>query len=166
MFKFVSFDGNFISIHKVFVFVHFSTNETDDNKIFHQFVTMNSLNKVTDNQVLQEMMIEMGIFNSGIHNRYEILRMVRSCFGFDPSTVALVWNMLVERELLFEYARLKYLLYMCCFMKTYLTYEQYRVMFGVSYPTFKSWVWYFGSLVSKLEIVSCFAYMPLLISPK
>jgi hypothetical protein len=87
---------------------------------------MSSLKKVSADEVLQQMMIEMGIFGGGgLHNQGQIVRLVCSCFGFDPSTVAYIWNKLVSLNLLLDYARLKYLLYMCCYVKTYLTFEQY-----------------------------------------
>jgi hypothetical protein len=115
---------------------------------------MSYVNEVTGDEVLRQMMLHMGIANSRIRNHHEIVRLVRSVYGFDATTVASVWNMLVRQNLLLDYARVKYILYMCCYMKTYNTFEQYRVMFGVSIPTFKSWVWYFARLIAKLGIVS------------
>jgi hypothetical protein len=110
--------------------------------------------EVSSTDVLKEMLLLANIGQTNIQNEIEIRRLLRSMFGFDAEVVALVWNMLEQRKVLVSGAKIKYLLYMCCFLKTYLTYDQYRVMFGVSYPTFKSWVWYFAGHISKLDVVS------------
>jgi hypothetical protein len=108
----------------------------------------------------QEVYVEMyklaKLHKKKLTNNNEIERHLRSAFGFDAVTIALTWNMLVKFIVMPNCARIKYLLYMCSFLKTNCTYSYYSQFFEVSYRTFYTWVWYFAENVAKLPVVSIF----------
>jgi hypothetical protein len=84
----------------------------------------------------------------------DVERHLRATFGFDALTVALTWNMLVRYVTLPDCASVKYLLYMCSYLKNNCTYSFYCQFFEVSYRTFYTWVWFFAKNVARLPVVS------------
>jgi hypothetical protein len=110
--------------------------------------------EVTAVTIKSEMLLLLNLTTTSIANEESIERSIRATFGFDPSTVALVWNMLVAHNVLPRGTKVKYLLYMCSYFKIYATLDVHCRMFKVTYPTFSSWVWFFAKAIANLNIVS------------
>ena len=105
-------------------------------------------------QVQSAMEGMVGIKRTNIASAIIIERQIRSLFGLDAKTVALVWNMMFTKNLIEKKARLKYLLITIAFFKTYSTYDQVCQRFLISYPTLNYWIWYVAFHFANLDIVS------------
>ena len=105
-------------------------------------------------QVQSAMEGMVGIKRTNIASAIIIERQIRSLFGLDAKTVALVWNMMFTKNLIEKKARLKYLLITIAFFKTYSTYDQVCQRFLISYPTLNYWIWYFALHIANLDVVS------------
>jgi hypothetical protein len=72
-------------------------------------------------------MIEVAnLYSTRILSKTTIERVLRRLFGYDPETVAFTWNMLHTKELIERGTDIKYLLYMCMYIKGYDTYVVLR----------------------------------------
>jgi hypothetical protein len=96
----------------------------------------------------------LGLNKTKIKCNATIHRIIRSYFGFSPNVVAAVWNKIIDTCTLVKSARIKHLLWMLAYFKSYNEYEFYLQIFTCSKPTFMSWVWYFAKVVAELEVVS------------
>jgi hypothetical protein len=108
----------------------------------------------TEKTVLTTMCAMLNIHEKNIRNNATINRHIRSTFGCTADVVAVIWNLLMKNFEVHKYTKLKNLLWMCSYFKTYLEYEHYAIIYGVTEKTFRYWVWYLADLVSKLKIVS------------
>jgi hypothetical protein len=109
---------------------------------------------VTPEHVFDHMLLLCNLQNKKITNGKQLARHIRSTFGFDPETVVETWNRLQFHYRLPANARIKHLLFMCVFFKSYGTYDHYSQIYNVSYRTFFTWVWFFAELVANLSVVS------------
>jgi hypothetical protein len=91
-----------------------------------------------------------------------INRMIRNRFGTSALTISDVWNRIVDTCTLPDKARLKHLLWMFLYFKTYSEYEVYTTLYNTSKPNFISWVWYFAKCVAELDVVSYLCKMDFL----
>ena len=85
-----------------------------------------------------------------------IERVVIAEFGFGPKLVAIIWNMLVERNLVPENCVVRNLLWFYAYVKSYATYELYCTKFRTTKPTFMLKVGLLSTAIAAMkdEVVS------------
>jgi hypothetical protein len=81
-----------------------------------------------------------------------INRLLRNHYGVLPYVVLHIWELLLRNEIN-PNTRLKHVLWMFYYFKTYGEYEQTSVKLNVSKTTLWSWIWYVAKDISELEIV-------------
>lgn len=96
--------------------------------------------------------IEMGV--KIYKSKTLFIRKFRSHFGLSVKVVTKTWNTLQLQNLLPNKANPKHLLWMCAFLKSYSSENNYAARYKVDEKTFRKWVWIMLSAVSKLEVVS------------
>jgi hypothetical protein len=106
-----------------------------------------------EDEVRSIMLILLNTKNNNICDN-TITRLLRSHYGVLPVVVLHIWNV-IKNNLPIN-ARVKHLLWMFAYCKSYGEYEHYSTMFKVSIPSFSSWVWQIAKLVGQMEIVSKF----------
>jgi hypothetical protein len=111
------------------------------------------MNYTTENVQLI-MLSMMNIDNRNITCETTINRHIRNSFGITADVVVVIWDILQSQYELLKNTRIKHVLWMLCYFKTYNEYEQYCNIFGVSDKTFRTWIWYVTGLVCRLDIVS------------
>jgi hypothetical protein len=114
---------------------------------------------VTENEVIKSMMILMNMEETNIKNKFTINRCIRNHFGIEAAVVLCVWKLLYKQyNELPTCMRIKHLLWMFSYFKSYGEYEQYCTRYKCAANTFRSWVWYLAKLVAELDIVSIYMY--------
>jgi hypothetical protein len=108
----------------------------------------------TEQTVQTAMLALLKLNKKKINSNATINRVIRNSFGCTADVVAVVWNKLIVNFEMHKFAKIKNLLWMCSYFKSYLEYEHYATIYNCTEKTFRYWVWYLAELVSKLEIVS------------
>jgi hypothetical protein len=96
----------------------------------------------------------MNMASSNITCETTINRRIRSSFGVTADVVLAIWQILIKKGKLKEKTRIKHLLYMLAYFKTYAAYEVFSSRFQCTEKTFSTWVWYMADQVATLDIVS------------
>jgi hypothetical protein len=104
--------------------------------------------------VQKEMMQMMNLHERSINCTTTINRHIRNTFGVTADVVVVIWEKIKENNQLNKKTRVKHVLWMLCYFKTYNEYEQYCNMFCTSEKTFRTWIWYIAGIVANLDIVS------------
>jgi hypothetical protein len=102
---------------------------------------------VDEELVVNTMLILLNMTTTQINSEATIHRLFKNHFGFDASIILLVWNSLHETysNTLPHNLRVKHLLWMFAYFKTYCEYEQYTTRFKCSPVTFRTWIWHLAS---------------------
>jgi hypothetical protein len=83
-----------------------------------------------------------------------IERYYKSIYGVSVAMATLIWNTLVEQELLPDKAQYKHMFWSLSFIKVYSFESVFVELFNTSDKTFRKWVWEFLKRISVLNIVS------------
>jgi hypothetical protein len=107
-----------------------------------------------EGQVTTAMLTMINLADRNINSSVQIQRHFRNNFGVTAATVVTLWTKLNDMCEIPTNARIKHLLWMLSYFKTYGEYEQYCNWYKCAASTFRSWVWYFAKMVSELHVVS------------
>jgi hypothetical protein len=111
---------------------------------------------VNEEVVVNTMLQLLDMTETKIKSEVTINRIIKNHFGFDACIILHVWKLMHDTfgNSLPNNLRVKHILWMFSYFKTYCEYEQYATRYKCSPVTFRTWVWYVARLVSQLEIVS------------
>ena len=81
----------------------------------------------------------------------------RALFGITPHIAGCLWNLLHEKGFIEVGAQPLHMLWALLFLKCYATEPVNHVITGADEKTFRSWVWRYVNVLSKLNVI-CLLY--------